>query len=158
MAHQASRLAIRRVSPVEFETLLVHECVEPVGELRSPIVNVEDGGAWLAQLSIGGCPVVNKLSSGAAQIQDKIDTLSRRGQGQPKNEEIDEVISRMRGRFKLDGSVITFRELMFGVTGADVDLEEALLQCGHAGETGGGGRLPLALTARVDDQSFSDAP
>src|ERR1019366_1830902 len=57
-----------------------------------------------------------------SRIQDKIDTLSRRGQGQPKNEEIDEVISRMRGRFKLDGSVITFRELMFGVTGADVDL------------------------------------
>ena len=57
-----------------------------------------------------------------SRIQDKIDTLSRRGQGQPKNEEIDEVISRMRGKFKLDGSVITFRELMFGVTGADVDL------------------------------------
>ena len=57
-----------------------------------------------------------------SRIQDKIDTLSRRGQGQPKNEEIDEVISRMRGWFKLDGSVITFRELMFGVTGADVDL------------------------------------
>jgi len=29
-------------------------------------------------------------------IQDQIDSLSRRGQGQPKNEEIDEVISRMR--------------------------------------------------------------
>jgi hypothetical protein len=57
-----------------------------------------------------------------SRIQDKIDTLSRRGQGQPKNEEIDEVISRMKGVFKLDGSVITFRELMFGVTGADVDL------------------------------------
>ena len=35
--------------------------------------------------------------------------------------------------------------------------EEALLQCGHTGETGGGGSLPLALTAWVDYQSFSDA-
>jgi AsmA-like C-terminal region len=55
-------------------------------------------------------------------IQDQIDTLSRRGQGQPKNEGIDEVISRMRGSFKLDDSVITFRELTFGVDGADVQL------------------------------------
>ena len=35
--------------------------------------------------------------------------------------------------------------------------EEALLQCGHAGEACGGGSLALALTAWVDDQSFSDA-
>jgi hypothetical protein len=55
-------------------------------------------------------------------IQDKIDSLSRRGQGQPKNEQIDEVISRMKGSFKLDGSLITFRELSFGVAGANVDL------------------------------------
>jgi hypothetical protein len=56
-------------------------------------------------------------------IQDQIDSLSRRGQGEPKNEEIDEVISRMRGRFQLDNSVITFRELTFGVSGADVQLD-----------------------------------
>lgn len=35
--------------------------------------------------------------------------------------------------------------------------EEALLQRGHAGETGGGGRLPLAWTSWVDDQGFPDA-
>ena len=35
--------------------------------------------------------------------------------------------------------------------------EEALLECVHPGETGGGGHLPLALTARVDDQGFPDA-
>jgi hypothetical protein len=55
-------------------------------------------------------------------IQDQIDGLSRRGQGQPNNQQIDEVISRMMGDFKLDGSVITFRELTFGVSGADVQL------------------------------------
>jgi hypothetical protein len=56
-------------------------------------------------------------------IQGQIDSLSRRGQGQPENAEIDEVVSRMRGRFQLDNSVITFRELTFGVPGADVQLE-----------------------------------
>ena len=32
-------------------------------------------------------------------IQNQIDQLSRRGQGQPKNDEIDAVISRMQGSF-----------------------------------------------------------
>jgi AsmA-like C-terminal region len=56
-------------------------------------------------------------------IQDQIDSLSRRGQGQPKNQEIDEVISRMMGSFKLENGVITFRDLTFGVPGADVHLQ-----------------------------------
>ncbi|MEO8372793.1 MAG: hypothetical protein ABI806_26650 [Candidatus Solibacter sp.] len=55
-------------------------------------------------------------------IQDQIDGLSRRGRGQPQNQEIDEVVSRMQGDFKLDGSVITFGQLTFGVSGADVHL------------------------------------
>jgi hypothetical protein len=56
-------------------------------------------------------------------IQDQIDSLSRRGQGQPRNREIDQVVSRMRGSFQLENSVIAFRELTFGVPGADVQLE-----------------------------------
>ena len=55
-------------------------------------------------------------------IQSQIDSLSRRGQGQPDNQEIDQVVSRMRGEFHMDDSVITFKDLTFGVSGADVDL------------------------------------
>jgi hypothetical protein len=55
-------------------------------------------------------------------VQDKVDTLSRRGQGQPKNEEIVEVFSRMTGQFRLDDQIITFRKLTFAVPGAVVDL------------------------------------
>ena len=55
--------------------------------------------------------------------QDGIDNLSRRGQGQPNSEEIDEVVSGMKGTFKLENEVIRFRSLFFGVTGAKVDLK-----------------------------------
>uniref|UniRef100_Q01ZI9 Uncharacterized protein n=1 Tax=Solibacter usitatus (strain Ellin6076) TaxID=234267 RepID=Q01ZI9_SOLUE len=55
-------------------------------------------------------------------IQDQIDALSRRGQGQPKNQEIDEVVSTMRGQFNLEDEVISFEHLTFGVSGADVSL------------------------------------
>ena len=57
-----------------------------------------------------------------SSIQDKIDTLSRRGQGQPKNQQIDEVIHRMKGVFQLNNEVMTFKSLSFAVPGAAVDL------------------------------------
>ena len=55
-------------------------------------------------------------------IQDQIDTLSRRGQGQPKNTKIDEVISLMGGTFRLEDQVMSFSALSFSVPGAAVDL------------------------------------
>ncbi len=55
-------------------------------------------------------------------IQDQIDSLSRRGQGQPANREIDEVVSVMAGAFVLENEVITFRSLSFAVPGSGVDL------------------------------------
>ena len=55
-------------------------------------------------------------------IQDQIDTLSRRGQGQPKNEAIDEVFANMDGAFELDDQIVSFRKLFFAVPGAAVNL------------------------------------
>jgi hypothetical protein len=55
-------------------------------------------------------------------IQDKVDTLSRKGQGQPKNEDIDNVISNLRGQFILKNRQATFSDLEFDVQGARVQL------------------------------------
>jgi hypothetical protein len=57
-----------------------------------------------------------------SSIQEKIDTLSRRGQGEPKNEQIDEVVHHMKGVFQLNNEVMTFKSLSFAVPGAAVDL------------------------------------
>jgi len=57
-----------------------------------------------------------------AKIQEQIDTLSRRGQGQPKNMAIDDVVLAMGGRFKMDDETITFTSLAFAVPGSGVDL------------------------------------
>ncbi len=57
-----------------------------------------------------------------SNIQDQIDKLSRRAQGQPNNTEIDEVVSLMRGTFRLDDNVLNFGSLTFGVPGADIHL------------------------------------
>lgn len=57
-----------------------------------------------------------------AKIQEQIDSLSRRGQGQPKNMSIDDVVLAMGGRFKMEDEVITFSSLAFAVPGSGVDL------------------------------------
>jgi hypothetical protein len=56
-------------------------------------------------------------------IQDQIDTLSRRGQGQPQNMEIDEVVLRMGGVFHLEDQKMTLKSLAFAVPGSGVDLK-----------------------------------
>ncbi len=57
-----------------------------------------------------------------SKIQDQIDTLSRRAQGQPKNMEIDEVILSMAGAFKMEDQTVTFQNLSFAVPGSGIDL------------------------------------
>jgi len=57
-----------------------------------------------------------------SRIQDQIDSLSRRSQGQPDNQDIDEVVSQMGGRFVLENEVIRFTPVSFSVPGSGIDL------------------------------------
>jgi hypothetical protein len=56
-------------------------------------------------------------------VQDKIDELSRKGQGRPKDESIDEVASKMAAKFSLSKGVFTYSALSFNVQGAAVRLD-----------------------------------
>src|SRR5262249_6252874 len=60
------------------------------------------------KLILDGRFEISKARFLTSKIQDQIDTLSRRGQGQPKNQDIDEVISAMGGTFHLEDAVIDF--------------------------------------------------
>jgi len=60
-----------------------------------------------------------------SHIQQQLDQLSRRAQGQPANQSIGDVVSNMGGSFRLENQVMTFRALSFAVPGADVDLAGA---------------------------------
>jgi len=55
-------------------------------------------------------------------VQGRVDSLSRRAQGQPKNEEIDDVISNLRAQFVLKNRRATFSDLEFDVQGARLQL------------------------------------
>jgi hypothetical protein len=57
-----------------------------------------------------------------ASLQQKIDSLSRRAQGQPNNEAIADVFSSMRGGFTLRDGDLQFSELVFQIPGAAIHL------------------------------------
>lgn len=66
-----------------------------------------------------------RISSGRflrSGMQSRIDSLSRRGQGQPKNDEITQVFSGMTGNFRLENQTIAFRSLTFATPGAFIKL------------------------------------
>jgi hypothetical protein len=56
------------------------------------------------------------------EVTQKIETLSRKGQGKPENKDAGSSISELKGNFVLDNGVITFRGLTFSVAGAEVAL------------------------------------
>ena len=55
-------------------------------------------------------------------VQDKIDELSRKAQGRPEDESIDEVASEMAAKFDLRNGVFTYQGLSFKVQGARVQM------------------------------------
>jgi hypothetical protein len=57
-----------------------------------------------------------------ADVREKVQSLSRRGQGKPEDEDAGSSISKLRGQFAMGGGIITFRNLTFEVPGANVQL------------------------------------
>jgi hypothetical protein len=68
------------------------------------------------QFGIGGAQFAN------AEVREKIEGLSRRGQGKPEDEVAGSAVSELKGSFFLKDARINFRNLTFGVTGAKVKL------------------------------------
>jgi len=68
------------------------------------------------QFGIGGVLFTN------SKIQDKIDTLSHKGQGQPQQGPEGNEPSELRGKFTMEKGVVKFSKLTFGVEGASLVL------------------------------------
>jgi hypothetical protein len=73
-------------------------------------------------LRLSGMFSIEKGQFSSDSVQDKIDELSRRGRGEPKNLEIDNVLSGFSGKYSLRDGNLNLPELQFGVHGAAVHL------------------------------------
>ena len=77
----------------------------------------------LERLSLAGSVRAERVRFTNDAVQDKIDLLSRKAQGRPDDESIDDVASRMATQFTLKNGLFVYRGLSFDVKGASVRLD-----------------------------------
>lgn len=77
----------------------------------------------LERLSLEGSVRADRVKFSNDIVQDKIDDLSRRGQGRPEDASIDEVASKMATKFALNKGVLKYQGLSFNVQGATITLD-----------------------------------
>lgn len=86
-------------------------------------IDIPEGNTDLIdRMKIDGHFGVGEIQFTNPETQSKVDSLSRRAQGQPKNGEIADELSQLRGAFTMDQSTINMSNLVFAVEGADIDL------------------------------------
>ena len=77
-------------------------------------------GDVLDRLELAGSFRAEQLAFTSADTQNKIDSLSRSGQGRPNDASISDVASRVRSVFVLANGILTFKSLAFDVRGASI--------------------------------------
>lgn len=77
----------------------------------------------LQRLALEGSFRADRLRFADDGVQEKIDELSRRGQGRPGDESIDNMASNVTSKFTLAKSLVTYRGLAFTVQGAAIKLD-----------------------------------
>jgi len=73
-------------------------------------------------LRLNGKFTITRGSFASDAVQDKVDELSRKGRGQPKDMTIDNVLSEFSGDFSLRDGVLQLPTFQFAVRGAEVHL------------------------------------
>ena len=74
------------------------------------------------KLRLKGRFEVREANFTSAVIQDKIDGLSQRGSGKPKDQKIDNVPATFNGQFQMADGKLDFKPVVFVIPGALVDL------------------------------------
>jgi hypothetical protein len=91
--------------------------------LKATIDIPEGTDDLLDRMKLAGQFGVGRAQFTSATVQGKVDSLSRRGQGKPKDTDINEVASDLRGNFRFGDGVVTFNNLGFAVQGASLHLD-----------------------------------
>ena len=74
------------------------------------------------KLGLDGQFTLTKIHFTSTEVQDKVDMLSLRAQGKPKQAKsgASDVASQMKGRFVLSAGILQFSGLTYKLPGADV--------------------------------------
>jgi len=87
-------------------------------------ISIPEGDAdLLERMKLTGQFGVGGAQFTSPEVQGKIDSLSRKGQGEPKNTDISEMVSELKGTFQASNGVVSFSHLSFAVAGASLALD-----------------------------------
>ena len=90
--------------------------------LNTKIIIPEGDEDLIERLRLDGQFGLAKVHFTNSGVQAKIDSLSRRGQGKPKDLDLTNELSNLRGRFRMNKAEVAFSDLTFDVEGASVAL------------------------------------
>ena len=85
----------------------------------------------------------------SAEVRQKLESFSRHAEGEPGNEDAGSSVSDLRGHFRLDQGVVTFKDLTFSVPGAAVQLQGSYNLRGEALDFAGELRMKAKLSQTV---------
>ncbi len=74
------------------------------------------------KLQLSGTFILENGDFTSTTVQDKVDEMSSKAQGRPKDPTVDEVRANIAGEFKMANGVIEFPTLGVNIPGADLDL------------------------------------
>src|SRR5215831_3976092 len=74
------------------------------------------------KMNLDGTFAITNGRWASAEMREKLESFSRRAEGQPENEDVGSAVTDLKGRFVLRDSVIRFSALTFSVPGAGVQL------------------------------------
>jgi hypothetical protein len=118
--------AVATQARVEDLLMLAVKSDKPVmtgaAQLRTKILIPEKEEDVVDRMQLDGRFGLGNVEFTSESVQGKIDSLSRRGQGKPKNLDITDQMSNLRGQFVMKNAKIAFSNLNFGVEGADISL------------------------------------
>lgn len=90
--------------------------------LNTKIIIPEGDEDLIERLRLDGQFGLAKVRFTNSSVQAKVDSLSRRGQGKPKDLDLTNELSNLRGRFRMNKAEVAFSDLTFDVEGASVAL------------------------------------
>jgi AsmA-like C-terminal region len=91
-------------------------------KLKVRIVIPEKDADLIDRLQLNGQFALSGVHFTSDAVQGKVDSFSRKGQGQPNDTDISDVTSELDGRFTLANGEASFSNLAFAVEGANVTL------------------------------------
>jgi hypothetical protein len=94
-----------------------------VTNIKTKLVIVPGKIKTLERLRLNGEFTVKNANFSSADVQQKLESLSRHALGKPNNQNVGSAVSDMSGHFQLNEGQATFQNLRFEVEGAEVRLD-----------------------------------